>query len=172
MGKRVLASVIDTLAAFLLGGAFLGAGTWQAATATDDGVPSGALVLTLVGVGLLAALGLAQWWYHGRRGATLGKALVGLRTVDADTGQPIGMGRALLRALVVAAGSLAFGVGQLVVLASPLFDAGGRRQGWHDKAVRALLVDVVTGVDPVRARASEEAATARLDGLLAPVAVV
>ena len=173
VGKRVLAYVIDALAAFLLGGAFLGAGSWQVANATgDDGTPAGAVALTLVGIGLLGALGLTQWWYHGRRGATLGKALVGLRTVDADTGQPIGMGRALVRALVVAAGSLALGIGQLVVLASPLFDAGGRRQGWHDKAARALLVDVVTGVDPVRARASEAAATARLDGLLAPVAVV
>ena len=46
-------------------------------------MPAGALVLTLVGVALLGTLGLVQWWYHGRRGATLGKALVGLRTVDA-----------------------------------------------------------------------------------------
>lgn len=173
VGRRVLASVIDAMAALLLGGAFLTAGLWQwVGASADDTPPAGAVVLTLVGVGLLLALGLVQWWYHGRRGATLGKALVGLRTVDADTGRPIGMGRALLRALVVAAGGLAFAVGQLVVLASPLFDSGGRRQGWHDKAARALVVDVVAGVDPARARAHEAAATARLDGLLAPVAAV
>lgn len=172
VGKRVLACVIDAFAAFLLGGAFLTAGSWQAASAGDDGLPTGATVLILVGVGLLLALGIVQWWYHGRRGATLGKALVGLRTLDADTGAPIGMGRAFLRALVVAAGGLVLAVGHLVVLASPLFDSGGRRQGWHDKAARALVVDVVTGVDPSRARASEAAATARLDGLLAPVAAV
>lgn len=171
VGKRVLAFVIDALAAFLLGGAFLGAGIWQGASA-EDGLPAGATALILVGVGLLLALGLTQWWYHGRRGATLGKALVGLRTLDADTGAPIGMGRALVRALVVTAGGLVLAVGQLVVLASPLFDSGGRRQGWHDKATRALVVDVVAGVDPTRARASEAAATARLDGLLAPVAAV
>lgn len=173
VGKRVLAYVIDMLAAFLLGGAFLGAGLGQSLGASaDDGVPAGATVLTLVGAGLLLVLALVQWWYHGTRGATLGKALVGLRTVDEGTGRPIGMGRALLRALVVAAGGLAFAVGQIVVLASPLFDSGGRRQGWHDKAVSALVVDVVTGVDPARARLSEAAATARLDGLLAPVAAV
>lgn len=172
-GKRALAYVIDVLAAFLLGGAFLAAGAWQSLRApAGDGVPRGATTLVLVGGGLLLALGLAQWWYHGTRGATLGKALVGLRTVDADTARPIGMGRALLRALVVAAGTLALGVGQIVVLASPLFDAGGRRRGWHDKAVGALVVDVVAGVDPARVRAGEEAVTTRLDGLLAPVAAV
>lgn len=173
VGKRVLAYVIDMLAASILGGAFLVAGSMQAASASADGRRSGgAIVLTLVGVVLLLAFGVVQWWYHGRKGVTLGKALVGLRTLDADTGQPIGMERVLLRALVVAASSLAFGIGQLVMLASPLFDSGGRRQGWHDKAARALVVDVVTGVDPARARASEATAAARLDGLLAPVAAV
>src|SRR5690606_329790 len=77
-----------------------------------------------------------------------------------------------LRALVVAAGTLVAGVGQLVVLASPLFDASGRRQGWHDKAARALVVDLALGADPARVRAAEDAATARLDGLLGQVTAV
>lgn len=173
VGKRVLAYVIDALAAFLLGGAFLSAGAWQiAAVAGGDGTPGGALTLSLVGLVLLLGVGIAQWWYNGTRGATLGKALVGLRLLDADTGRPIGMGRALVRGLVVAAGALAFSVGQLVVLASPLFDSSGRRQGWHDKVVRAILLDVVTGADPSRAGATEAVVAARLDGLLAPVASV
>lgn len=166
VGKRVLACVVDALAAFLLGGAFVAAGAWEAFLTRDDAEPGG-LGLLVGGGAALAVVALGQWIAHGRRGVTLGKALVGLRTVDADTGRPIGMVRALLRALVVGAGTLAAGVGQVVVLASPLFDSGGRRQGWHDKAARALVVDVALGADPVRAQAT---ATARLDGLLAPVA--
>lgn len=168
LGKRALAAVVDALAAFLLGGAFLAAGAWRMAADGGAGVPW----LVLVGGPALAVVGLVQWWYHGRRGATLGKALAGLRTVDAESGAPIGLGRTLLRALVVAAGTLVAGVGQLVVLASPLFDASGRRQGWHDKAARALVVDLALGADPARVRAAEDAATARLDGLLGQVTAV
>src|SRR5690606_9242235 len=168
LGKRALAAVVDALAAFLLGGAFLAAGAWRMAADGGAGVPW----LVLVGGPALAVVGLVQWWYHGRRGATLGKALAGLRTVDAESGAPIGLGRTLVRALVVAAGTLVAGVGQLVVLASPLFDASGRRQGWHDKAARALVVDLALGADPARVRAAEDAATARLDGLLGQVTAV
>lgn len=169
VGRRVLAYVIDALAAFLLGGAFLVAGVWQARASSDPAAGRG---LAIVGGVVLLALGLAQWWSHARSGVTLGKALVGLRTLDVATGRPIGPWRVLLRWLVAAAGTLAAGIGYLVVLASPLFDATGRRQGWHDKAAGALVVDVVAGVDPLRPRAGEAAATARLDGLLAPVAAV
>lgn len=165
VGKRVLACVIDGLAAFLLGGAFVVAGAWEAA-ASGGPASGGSGVGMLVGGGVaLAVVGVVQWLCHGLRGVTLGKALVGLRTVDADTGRPIGLGRALLRYLFVGVVG-AIPVLGWVVLLSPLFDRE-RRQGWHDKAVRALVVDAALGTDPVRAAAT---AQARLDGLLAPVA--
>lgn len=165
VGKRVLACVIDGLAAFLLGGAFVVAGAWEAA-ASGGPASGGSGVGMLVGGGVaLAVVGVVQWLCHGLRGVTLGKALVGLRTVDADTGRPIGLGRALLRYLFVGVVG-AIPVLGWVVLLSPLFDRE-RRQGWHDKAVRALVVDAALGTDPVRAAAT---AQARLDGLLAPAA--
>ena len=172
MGKRVLAYVIDGAVATVLGGAFLVAGTVQmldAARAGRMSVPA----LTVVGSVVLLALGLFQWWYQAERGYTIGKRAVGLRTLAADTGRPVGLGRILVRYLVVAAGTLVVGVGQLVVYASPLFDPTGRRQGWHDKAAGTMVFDVGVGVDPTREPAvSVSDAARRVEALLAaPVPV-
>ncbi|RHA37592.1 RDD family protein [Cellulomonas rhizosphaerae] len=101
-----------------------------------------AAVLVVVGAVLLLALVVLQWVWHGRLGWTLGRLAVGIRTADAETLQPIGVARVLLRGLVVAAGTLAFGIGQLVVLVSPAFDPTGRNRGWHDKAARDEVIDV------------------------------
>lgn len=66
----------------------------------------------------------------GRTGATYGKRLAGISVVDRDTRQPIGVGRALLRAVVlVVTGEVIF-LGYL----SPFFNR--RRRGWHDLAAR------------------------------------
>lgn len=175
MGKRLLAYVIDGAVATVLGGAFLVAGTVQmldAARAGRMSVPA----LTVVGSVVLLALGLFQWWYQAERGYTIGKRAVGLRTLAADTGRPVGLGRILVRYLVVAAGTLVVGVGQLVVFASPLFDPTGRRQGWHDKAAGTMVFDVGLGVDPMHEPAvSVSDAARRVEALLtapAPPTVV
>jgi uncharacterized RDD family membrane protein YckC len=75
----------------------------------------------------------------GSSGQTIGKRLAGIRVVDAATGGPLGIGRALLRHIVRIISGLAFFLGYLWMIWDP------RKQTWHDKAVDALVV-------PTRAR--------------------
>ncbi|MCG7288427.1 RDD family protein, partial [Cellulomonas sp. ACRRI] len=131
------------------------------ATVAEPAAPSG--VLLAVGAVLLAAWGVAQWVWNGTRGWTVGRRLLGLRLVDVRTGRPVGLGRAFVRALIVALGSLACGVGQLVVLLSPLFDSTGRRRGWHDRVAEAVVVDV-RGLVPARRVAAWADKPARAEG--------
>lgn len=97
-------------------------------------------------------LGLVQWYLLGTRGYTIGKLILGIRVVDADTGTPIGMGRAFLRYLV-----LALAASCLVVLAVmlALLVKDPRRQGWHDKAARSVEVDAARGGAAATAPASD-----------------
>jgi hypothetical protein len=130
-----------------------------------------ATVLVAVGAVLVVGLVVLQWVWHGRLGWTLGRLAVGIRTADVETLQPIGMARVLLRGLVVAAGTLAFGIGQLVVLISPAFDPTGRNRGWHDKAAHDEVIDVrkAPPVAPVwRDAAADVRVPARSAALRAP----
>jgi uncharacterized RDD family membrane protein YckC len=159
VGRRVAASLVDAAltavaaAPLWLAWAPAFAATVRAASASGSATvaqpaaPSG--VLLAVGAVLLAAWGVAQWVWNGTRGWTVGRRLLGLRLVDVRTGRPVGLGRAFVRALIVALGSLACGVGQLVVLLSPLFDSTGRRRGWHDRVGEGVVVDV-RGLVPAR----------------------
>ncbi|WP_211255175.1 RDD family protein, partial [Microbacterium terrae] len=91
---------------------------------------------------LLFGLVMIVWWWgvytwmQAGRGS-IGQRLLGLRLADAETGAPIGFGRALLRNLVWGlAGSIVIGY------FTPLLDASSRHQGWHDSATRSMVVDV------------------------------
>jgi uncharacterized RDD family membrane protein YckC len=175
MGKRLLAYVVDALTALVVGGAFVLAGMLPLLRSLQDpaATPVGASPLLLVGYALTLALGVFQWWYLGARGFTVGKRVVGLRVLSATTGRPVGMGRALLRLLVPAAGSLVLGIGQLVVHLSPFFDSSGRRQGWHDKAAGTMVFDISVGLDPaVAGPVSAPDVARRMDALLTPPAPV
>ncbi|GAA3807676.1 FHA domain-containing protein [Cellulomonas soli] len=161
-GRRVAAVLVDLVLLLLASG--LGAGVVAALGATGvvavsvgrDGGPgaqvSPALVLSAsVVVGLLV---LVQWLLHGLRGWTVGRRLLGVRTLDVETRLPVGPWRVLVRAVVVVAGGLVLGVGSFVVLLSPLFDRTGRLRGWHDLAARAEVLDVRgAGEDLVPVRA-------------------
>ncbi|WP_055493260.1 RDD family protein [Streptomyces sp. TP-A0356] len=92
-------------------------------------------------VGALAVCGLLyEWLMVGLVGATLGKMAVGLRVVKADTGQKPGLGSSFIRWIIPMVGSLACGIGQLLVYLSPFWDKSGRQQGWHDKAASTMVV--------------------------------
>jgi uncharacterized RDD family membrane protein YckC len=71
------------------------------------------------------------WTYMG---ATLGQRVLKLRVVDANTGQPIGIGKALLRAVGLIVSFLVCFVGVIWVA----FDA--RKQGWMDKIAGTLVL--------------------------------
>jgi uncharacterized RDD family membrane protein YckC len=81
-------------------------------------------------------LGLAYAAYFvGVRTQTIGHMAVGIRVIDADTGQPIGAGRGALRWLVLSLTGAVCTLGYW----SPFFDSI-RRQGWHDKAAGSIAV--------------------------------
>lgn len=150
LARRFVAVLVDQLIVLALGGGVVLVATLGLAAAVRDagsGVPVAPPAVPgplLVAAAVLAtAVTVAQWLLHGRYGWTLGRRLLGVRTVDVHSRRPIGAGRVLVRGLVVAAGALACAVGQLVVLLSPLLDRTGRRRGWHDRAVGAEVLRVV-----------------------------
>lgn len=111
--------------------------------------PQFVLAVVMTGATLLLSLAclIVQLVLHGRRGVTIGKALTGIRSVNVLTLERPGVGRVLLRDLVLGAVSLV-PMGLPLFLASPWFDPDGRRRAWHDKAGRLWLVDVRKGLNP------------------------
>ena len=71
---------------------------------------------------------------EGRRGGTPGKRIAGLRVVRADTGGPIGMGRAIGRFLLRFVSAAPVFLGYFWML----WDDDS--QTWHDKVVRSRVV--------------------------------
>ncbi|WP_029144967.1 RDD family protein [Microbacterium luticocti] len=138
LGARVLACVID--GAIGAGAAVFAAAGCAAVLAGTVHDPRGVFVVvaTVQAVSWLVALAWLVVLSVLQGGAgSVGQRALGLRTVDRDTGAPLGFGRALVRNLVWALG------GAIVVgYVSPLFDAGAYRQGWHDRAARAVMVRV------------------------------
>ncbi|MGV8977404.1 MAG: RDD family protein [Cellulomonas sp.] len=154
MGRRLLAYLVDQVAVVACGGGLLLGAVLPVVRATAAGTPTGTAdpvadpTTLLLGWGMLGALAIFQWWAQGSRGWTVGKYLLNLRIVDVRSGRPVGMRRIFVRGLVVAAGTLVLGVGQLVVLASPLWDRSGRNRGWHDRSAGDEVVDLRTGTLP------------------------
>jgi len=97
-----------------------------------------AAVLTLV------ALIVAQMAGQAKTGAMLGDWVVGIRLVDAETGEPVGTDRVLLRLLMIVLPGLTV-VGAVVVLASPSNDPE-RHRGWHDNIIGAEVVHLGNGI--------------------------
>lgn len=131
-GKRVGAFLIDMAVnagiALVLGG--LGA---LLMFTVDLGV--GLAVMGLMYVALLAWF-LVYSWMQGGKGSIGAKAMK-IRIASADSGAPIGFGKALLRNIVLGLTGAVFALGYFSIL----FDKTGRRQGWHDKAVGAVVLD-------------------------------
>jgi len=83
-------------------------------------------------VGAIAFVYLTLCWTLG--GRTLGGSLAGVRAVDRESGAPLAIGRAALRALFAIAGTLAFLAGPLWALV----DRDG--EALHDKLARSVIV--------------------------------
>ncbi|WP_300679209.1 RDD family protein [Nocardioides sp.] len=108
-------------------------------------------VLAMVVLGATAVLSLAYCvanvLLNGARGVTLGKGIVGLRNVNVRTLERPGIGRALLRVLVIWAPAVVV-VGPILVLITPLWDSTGRNRGWADLAAGTWMVDIRAGLHP------------------------
>ncbi|MFB7891663.1 RDD family protein [Microbacterium sp. NPDC056044] len=141
IGRRVGAFAIDIGVAWVITivlvgiilGIVLGAGP-----AGQRDTLAATILLGYAAIGLL----LFAWWLvysamQGSHGGSIGQRILGLRLHDAASAGPIGFWRAILRNLV-------FNLAASVVVGyfTPLFDASGRRQGWHDMAARAVVVDI------------------------------
>lgn len=157
IGRRIAATLVDAavyalLALPLVIGASprlmslaTGAVSWYGFINHPDFIWT--IVFAAVTVVLTLAFTIVQLVLHGRKGVTLGKALMGLRTVNVATLASPGFGRALLRGVVLYASSIVPVVGPALFLASPLLDRS-RRRGWLDLVGRTWLVDAVHGLDP------------------------
>lgn len=111
--------------------------------------PNFTIALIMAGATVLLSLAyiVVQLAFLGRRGATLGKALAGIRAVNVKRLGAPGIGPAILRTIVLW-GSGIVAVGPIVMLLSPLFDGTKRCRGWHDQVGDVWLVDVNEGLDP------------------------
>jgi uncharacterized RDD family membrane protein YckC len=141
MGARFLAALIDAVIigipfGILLGIAYAVVVKNGSCVETDNGLSctssSGAGFLVVLYILLIAAAILYPVIMIGRFGATVGKRVMGLKVVDANTGGLIGYGRAFIREFLK---SLC-----ILVVLSPFFDNTGRYQGWQDKVANDYVI--------------------------------
>lgn len=134
LDRRFYAFVIDRALAWSIY-ALAGLAAWW--WLDDVWLVVGIVVAVVLVVSLLFAVLL------GAQGISPGKAAMGLRVVDAAGGTPIGVGRALLRGLVLGAGTLPmFGLGVATLAWTAVEDRTRERRGWHDHVARSIVVDV------------------------------
>jgi uncharacterized RDD family membrane protein YckC len=105
------------------------------ATLLCKGPTSGtrALFWLILLIGLVVAI-VYFGFTEGRTGQTIGKRAVGIRVLDARTGTPIGVGRAIGRFFAKYVSWFVCGLGFLWMLWDPA------KQAWHDKMVGSYVV--------------------------------
>lgn len=125
-GKRVLASLVDF-------GCLIG---FYLVVMILSKLP---VIGGLIGVvGMLAYLVLAIYWLYltGRDGQSPGKKVIGIKVVDANTGQTIGGGRGVIRGIAHIVDGLICYIGYLF----PLWDK--KKQTLADKIIGTVVVEV------------------------------
>lgn len=137
--RRFYAFFIDRLLGWTLV-AVAGFGAWLVLDEVWSAVAAAAAVMALLWLVLAVVVGVS--------GSTPGKAMVGLRVVHHGTGTPIGVGRSLLRSVVLALASVpTFALGLATLAWTAVEDRGRQRRGWHDHLAHSVVVDV-RPVDP------------------------
>lgn len=124
------------------------------------------LPLILIGAGLLLSwvFGLVQLITHGRRGVTVGKAALRLRSVAATDFTRPGFWRVVLRAIVLWASTIVFVVvGPAVLFLSGLWDPQRRGRSILDRVGGCWVIDARAGLDPFDAKALRHARRALRD---------
>lgn len=92
------------------------------------------VLVTLAGNVVIIAASLYFYWLDGETGASPGKRVLGLRTVKADTGELIGGGMGIVRAIAHIVDQLVCFIGFLL----PLWDE--KRQTIADKIVGTVVL--------------------------------
>jgi uncharacterized RDD family membrane protein YckC len=133
-GRRLAATLIDGLilftATFLLTLAVGLAGVFLNLYTENEPIPVDTLVL-VCGLILSLLYYVVAW---SKSGQTIAKSVLGIKVVGSD-GQPLSVGKALLRYLGYIISALLLSLGFLWVA----FDK--KRQGWHDKIASSYAVD-------------------------------
>lgn len=153
-GKRAGAAIIDGLIMMVAlipyyigiglsaGSAEVNPNTGQLETTGGSGAG-----LALMAIGGLATLAVLIWnvfLKQGKTGYTVGKGVLGIKLVKADTGQPIGAGMAFARYLITSVISfVTCGIGALVDHLWPLWD--DKNQTLHDKIIKTYVIDQPKG---------------------------
>lgn len=154
--KRAVAAIIDgiivSIPSYIVTAIFSVGFSRQAANLTVDPVTGelvggggfmagffGGFIITLL---IIFAIGIIYYVYFwgSARGQTVGKMAMKIRVVDEATGGSIGYGRAFLRWLIIAVAWGACYIPGILDALWPLWDA--KRQSWHDKVAKSLVVDV------------------------------
>ena len=133
--RRFTAFAVDRLVAWSL---IVAVGVVTAMFVSDE-------VWKVVGAtgGTVVVLWLVLAVVLGVTGSSPGNAMSGLRVVHHGTGTPIGVGRALLRSLVLGVSGLpTFGIGLATLAWTAVEDRGRQRRGWHDHVAHTVVVDV------------------------------
>lgn len=104
----------------------------QNAQNAAGGIFAGGFILFYL-LALFAFVGY-QVYFWGTSGSTIAMRLFHLKVVDANTGAPIGITRAIVRWVMTLVNSWACYIGWIWVA----FDA--RKQGWHDKVANSVVL--------------------------------
>jgi uncharacterized RDD family membrane protein YckC len=134
--SRVLATLIDGFLVLCL--EVLVGGVVYAAT---PGSPDDTRLFTAIGAAAIVAFPVSVWfqWRNGSTGQTPGKALMGIRVVHHETGEPIGGLMGLVRWIVGSAiSAFTCGLGGLLDVLWPLFD--DKKRTLHDMVVGAVVI--------------------------------
>lgn len=124
-------------------GARIGAFSIDAAvTLVIAAVVGGLTRSALLGILVLIEVAVIQLVLEARTGATLGNLLLRQRTARDDAPFSPGVGRNLVRGLVIGAGSLLALVGGWIVVATSAADPTRMGRSWADRAGRTLVVRV------------------------------
>jgi uncharacterized RDD family membrane protein YckC len=146
--RRFTAFAVDRALSWSLLAA-AGVATW-AFVGDDLAVVAGVVAGTAVLLWLVLSAVL------GTTGSSPGKSLTGLRVVHHGTGTQIGVGRALLRSLVLAVSGLpTFGIGLATLAWTAVEDRGRQRRGWHDQVGHSVVVDVRPAPEQVEVAVEE-----------------
>ncbi len=116
-GQRLIGSIIDGIVLSIVLGVV--------GSVTRDGATSW---------GLWALVTIAYCAYFNGQGQTIGKMVMKTKVVDVATGEPIGLQRGLIRALLQVVFNHLAGLPYLSIL----FDPRGR--GWHDQVANDVVV--------------------------------
>lgn len=154
-GKRFGAWLVDRIPPAIVAGIAYGISLPSVVSAASTGsetATAAALGGFFLAAGIASVLVLAytiwKWLWEARSGKTPGNVLLGLRTASED-GEAPGPAAIFIRGLILAVSNVVPVAGPIVVVISNLWDPNHKRQGWHDKVAKTLVLDVNAGRDPL-----------------------